>query len=63
MTAKTWRVAIVSCLGAIMYGYDITWWSSVLGMPEFTKTYGVYNAATESWAISAPLQSAGESFI
>ncbi|KAL1901109.1 Plasma membrane low glucose sensor [Sporothrix stenoceras] len=28
-------------------------------MPAFTKRYGKYNAATDTYSISAPLQSAG----
>lgn len=59
MTAKSAYVAMVSCTGAAVYGYDVSWWSSVLGMPAFTKRYGKYNATTDTYAISAPLQSAG----
>ncbi|CAK7202853.1 hypothetical protein SEUCBS139899_005580 [Sporothrix eucalyptigena] len=59
MTAKSAYVAMVSCTGAAVYGYDVSWWSSVLGMPAFTKRFGEYNAAADSYSISAPLQSAG----
>lgn len=59
MTAGSWRVAFLSCLGAIVYGYDVSWWSSVLGMPEFRKRFGIYDAKTEKYTISAQLQSAG----
>lgn len=63
MTAKSAYVAMVSCTGAAVYGYDVSWWSSVLGMPAFTQRYGKYNAATDTstdtYSISAPLQSAG----
>lgn len=61
MTRKSMYVALTSCIGAVVYGYDVSWWSSVLGMPEFTKRFGIYNAKTDSYAISAPLQSAGSS--
>jgi MFS family permease len=58
MTAKSACVAMVSCTGAAVYGYDASWWSSVLGA-AFTKRYGKNNAATDTYSISAPLQSAG----
>ncbi|KAH8658239.1 general substrate transporter [Xylariales sp. PMI_506] len=59
MTAYAWLVAVFSSLGALVFGYDAVWWSGVLGMSAFTQRFGVYNAATKSYAISAPLQSAG----
>ena len=61
MTAKSYLVAFTSCIGAVIYGYDVSWWSSVLGMPEFTLKYGDYDAATDSYTVSAPRQSAGSS--
>ncbi|KAH6667951.1 hypothetical protein B0J14DRAFT_704389 [Halenospora varia] len=59
MTARAWRVALFACLGAAIFGYDTAWWSGVLGMPAFTKAYGVYNPKTKGYTISAPLQSSG----
>lgn len=59
MTPKAVFVAFMACVAAMVYGYDVSWWSSVLGMPYFTKQYGVYDAATDSYTISASLQSAG----
>ncbi|KAH8888040.1 general substrate transporter [Thozetella sp. PMI_491] len=59
MTARAWRVAFFACLGAMVFGYDTAWWSGVLGMPAFTKKFGVYNLTTKTYAISAPLQSSG----
>jgi sugar porter (SP) family MFS transporter len=59
MTPKAVFVAMVACMGALIYGYDVSWWSSVLGMPYFTKQYGVYNEKTGTYSISASLQSAG----
>lgn len=59
MTAKGYAVAFMSCFGAILYGYDISWWSSVLGMPEFVLRFGSYNSVTDTHAISPNLQSAG----
>jgi hypothetical protein len=59
MTARAWRVALFAGLGAMIFGYDTSWWSGVLGMPAFTKAYGDYNPTTKTYAISAPLQSSG----
>lgn len=59
MTARAVFVAFASSIGAMVYGYDVSWWSSVLGMPSFTEKYGILNKATGTYAISAPLQSAG----
>jgi len=63
MTARAWRVAVFASLGAMVFGYDTAWWSGVLGMPAFTKEYGVYNLTTKTYAISAPLQSSGKHYI
>jgi SP family sugar:H+ symporter-like MFS transporter len=60
MTRKAWIVAFVSAFGAMIFGYDTSFWSSVLGLDSFNKAYGDYDAATDSWAISAPLVSAGK---
>ena len=59
MTASAYRVAFLASIGAVVYGYDVSWWSSVLGMPAFTEKYGVLNAASGTYSISAALQSAG----
>ncbi|KIW05923.1 uncharacterized protein PV09_03116 [Verruconis gallopava] len=59
MTVTAWRVAILACLGAMVFGYDTAWWSGVLGMPAFTSRFGVYNPATKKYVISAPLTSSG----
>lgn len=59
MTGRAWRVACFASLGAMVFGYDTAWWGGVLGMPAFTSRYGVYNPTTKTYAISAPLASAG----
>lgn len=61
MTARSTYVACTICIGASVYGYDISWWSSILGMPAFTRRFGIYQEQTDSYVISAPLQSAGSS--
>lgn len=62
MTARAWRVALFSSLGAMVFGYDAVWWSGILGMPAFTQRFGVYNPVTKTYSISPPLQSAGKFF-
>lgn len=61
MSTRSAFVAFSSCIGAVIYGYDVSWWSSILGMPHFTEKFGVYDAKTESYVISAGLESAGSS--
>jgi hypothetical protein len=61
MTARAWRVAVFSSLGAMVFGYDAVWWSGILGMPSFTQRFGVLNPVTNTYSISPPLQSAGKS--
>jgi hypothetical protein len=61
MTAAAWRVAILACLGAMVFGYDTAWWSGVLGMPAFTSRYGTYNPVTKKYALSSSLTSSGKS--
>lgn len=54
-----WRVAILACLGAMVFGYDTAWWSGVLGMPAFTSRYGTFNPKTKKYVISPALTSSG----
>lgn len=58
MTGRAIFVAYASCIGAMVYGYDVSLWLSVLGMPAFTQRNGV-QTSSRMYSISALLQSAG----
>ncbi|KAH8678260.1 putative transporter [Xylariales sp. PMI_506] len=41
------------------FGWDNCYWSGFLGMAQFAKDFGVYDASTDSYSIPASWQSAG----
>ncbi|KAK6365467.1 hypothetical protein LTS17_011186 [Exophiala oligosperma] len=45
--------------GAIMFGMDYGFWSGLLGMQQFVKDFGIYDANTKSYILPSSWVSAG----
>ncbi|KAL2672680.1 hypothetical protein Neosp_013394 [[Neocosmospora] mangrovei] len=62
VTHMTWQLlwaATYCSIGGIGFGIDYGYWSGILGMPQFSKDFGVYNPETDSYYIPSAWKSAG----
>ncbi|KAL3463482.1 hypothetical protein BJX64DRAFT_287231 [Aspergillus heterothallicus] len=57
MTLPLLLVCVYASLGGMGFGMDYNYWSGFLGMTQFKKDFGVYNAATDKWYIPSTWQS------
>ncbi|CAK3868345.1 Major facilitator superfamily domain, general substrate transporter [Lecanosticta acicola] len=58
----TWPLVLVTfyaSLAGMSYGIDLNYWSGLLGLAQFQKDFGVYDASTQSWIIPTVWQSVG----
>jgi SP family sugar:H+ symporter-like MFS transporter len=46
-------IGLISSLGAMGFGFDNGWWGSALGLSEFKKKYGTYDATSNAWALGS----------
>ena len=57
-----WRLVIIgliSSLGALGFGFDNGWWGGALGLFEFKKKYGEYDAGLDAYTIPSQKTSVG----
>ncbi|EXJ87773.1 hypothetical protein A1O1_04700 [Capronia coronata CBS 617.96] len=57
-----WRLILIglaSSVGSMGFGYDNGWWGGALGLLQFKKKYGAYDAASGSWAMPSEKTSVG----
>ncbi|KAF2166745.1 hypothetical protein M409DRAFT_22799 [Zasmidium cellare ATCC 36951] len=59
LTPRTFAVFMFMSIGALNFGFDNGWWSSVLTVQEFADYYGPPSTTGESRAIPSSWQSAG----
>ena len=57
-----WRlvaIGLISSLGALGFGFDNGWWGGALGLSEFKKKYGEYDADLDAYALPSQKTSVG----
>jgi MFS transporter, SP family, sugar:H+ symporter len=59
LTGPLLAVCSYSGLAGAGFGWDNCYWAGFLGMSQFAKDFGVYDAATGTYSIPASWQSAG----
>ncbi|KPM38235.1 hypothetical protein AK830_g8331 [Neonectria ditissima] len=59
LSPRLLAVAFFGSLASTGFGFDQGWWSGAISFPEFANVFGHYNAAADSWALSATQQSVG----
>lgn len=52
MTLPLASVCIYSSIAGAGFGFDNSYWSGFLGMPEFLKDFGVWDASIQGYAAS-----------
>lgn len=59
VTLPLMATVMYASLAGMSYGIDLNYWSGLLGMAQFQKDFGVFDADTQAWTIPATWQSVG----
>lgn len=51
MTLPLASVCLYASIAGAGFGFDNLYWSGFLAMPKFLEDFGVWDAATEAWAV------------
>lgn len=52
MTLPLAAVCVYASIAGAGFGFDNLYWSGFLGMPKFLEDFGVWDDATQSYAVS-----------